>query len=1101
MSNFDDAVAAFGSAARENLSGPGEREALLSRPVGNFIERVGYLRGLHVVAHDEVSEQDGAVRPDFGIRVNSVLSGHVELKAPGVSLDPDDYSLNSHNGKQWARLSKLPNLLHTNGKEWRLWRFGELAYEPVHVHAPSIASFKGDLTAPSRLELLLHDFLSWEPAPITSINKLVDTIAPLSVMLREEVKLALAAERRAIRSGAPRAEQPFLGVAKDWRRLLFPNADDEKFADGFAQTVVFSLVLALSDGISLKGNPLSQIAKDLEGHYGVLGRSLDLLTEHIDNTPTLSAIEIITRTLSGARWDSISASGKDVYLHLYENFLSSYDPEKRKESGSYYTPSEIVDFMVRISDDAVKDYLKKDAGLRDPSVSIIDPAMGTGTYPLSILRHVGNAAGEQYGPGAASEAVASVASRIYGIELQSGPFSVAELRISQAVKNFGTQLNPNALNLYVADTLEDPHSASESQLSYTLQMIAQQRIKANLIKREKNIQVVIGNPPYKEKSKGLGGWIENGVDPKTGKAPLEEFMAERNANHNQHLRNLYAYFWRWATHKVFESTAEPDIRDGDSGVICFITAAGYLTSPGYKKMREYMRRKCSHGWIFNVSPEGLRPPAKNAVFNIGTPVVIGMFVRGNNVNEEVPAQILYRDVHGTREQKYKQLSSMALDDDGWSHVRSGWSETFTPSVNTVWDDYPAVGQLFSWAGPGVKANRKWVFSPSPDVLEQRLRDLVAESDAHLKIQKFQESFHAKIDKTKKPLPGTDTEKNTHVPFEDVDWIENPKIVRVGYRSFDRQYLVADSRLIHSPSALWDGRVEGQIFAVEQHVHYPKAGPGLMFSSLIPDMDYFNNRGGRAIPLLHPDGSPNIAPGLERALKELISPMVSSSDLFFYVAGLTGNAAYLRKYDEELHTPGVRIPLTGNLALWDRAVEHGKHLVWLHTFGASGQHPNAQKSILEKEPGVSFPVYAKSVNHMPTEVGYDSERQVLNIGGGEWENVSPEVRNFTVGGMNVIDSWVGYRQEIPKGRKTEKSSALEGFVQTQWPGEWSIELTEILVSVTRLVALDPYLEALLEDVEAGELITHHQLAEAGAQWPMTQRDRKPRVPMTSEFFED
>ena len=100
------------------------------------------------------------------------------------------------------------------------------------------------------------------------------------------------------------------------------------------------------------------------------------------------------------------------------------------------------------------------------------------------------------------------------------------------------------------------------------------------------------------------------------------------------------------------------------------------------------------------------------------------------------------------------------------------------------------------------------------------------------------------------------------------WPSRPAIVEVGYRSFDRQYIIADSRLLHRASPdLWAARSPEQVFLVEQHAHYPKAGPGLMFSSLIPDMHCFNNRGGRALPMLHPDGEPNTAPGLLAALSE------------------------------------------------------------------------------------------------------------------------------------------------------------------------------------------------------------------------------------------
>ena len=186
---FADLIAQFGTTAKDKLDGPGEREALLSGPVARLIEDLGAESGMKTVAHDEVREQDGSVRPDFGVRVNDVLVGHIELNAPGVSLDPESYGKTTHNYRQWQRLKELPNLLHTNGVEWRLWRYGELVDEPVSLHTPSLTRTRGKLTAPSRMEMLLNGFLRWEPAPISSVSKLVDTLAPLARMLREEVRL------------------------------------------------------------------------------------------------------------------------------------------------------------------------------------------------------------------------------------------------------------------------------------------------------------------------------------------------------------------------------------------------------------------------------------------------------------------------------------------------------------------------------------------------------------------------------------------------------------------------------------------------------------------------------------------------------------------------------------------------------------------------------------------------------------------------------------------------------------------------------------------------------------------------------------------------
>ncbi|PRY47818.1 N-6 DNA methylase [Knoellia remsis] len=612
---FTEALAAYGREARTRLNGPGEPEAALITPVTHLVEQVGHSLGLTVVAHSQVAEQGGAVKPDFGIRVNGILIGHLEVKAPGTSLDPRTYSRSSHNYKQWQRLKELPNLLHTNGTEFRHWSYGEPQGDPVSVHASNLVRAPDPLTAPDRLELVFSDFLRWSPTIITTVSRLVETLAPLARLLREEVQDALTEERRAQRAGADPSSLPFLGIRADWRRLLFPQATDAEFSDGFAQTVVFALLLALDEGIDLVNLSLHDVAQRLEANHTLMGRTLNLLTEHVRNTAVARAIELISRVIGHTDWPRLNARTQNLHLHLYEDFLGTYDPDRRRKSGSYYTPVPVVDAMTRLTDLALKEYMNKPKGLRDANVSIVDPAMGTGTFPLSIIRHVGEEAALVHrGAGAKPEAMSSVVDRLYGIELQSGPFSVAELRITRALREAGVALPANGLNLFVADTLEDPTVAGEQNLPFTAQLIALQRQQANRMKRERNVQVCIGNPPYKDHAGGMGGWIENGTDSKTSAPPLHAFRFAGNGVHERHLSNLYTYFWRWATWKVFESTNEPDITDGGNGVICFITASGYLAGPGFKGMRKYLRRTCSNGWIINVTPEGMQSP--NGVFGL-----------------------------------------------------------------------------------------------------------------------------------------------------------------------------------------------------------------------------------------------------------------------------------------------------------------------------------------------------------------------------------------------------------------------------------------------------------------------------------------------------
>lgn len=1012
MTDFSELVAAFGLDAKNTLNGPGEPEAALSRPVAALLENFGELvLNRTVVLHEEVREDSGNVRPDYGVRVDKLISGHIELKRPGTSLDPTTYGKTTHNGKQWKRLRNLPNLLHTNGLEWRLWRYGELVGSPVHLDAASLATHKGRLTAPPEFETMLTSFLGWGPTPITSITRLVDTIAPLAALLREEVLESLKANRRhAKATGRPEAHYPFIGLKRDWRASLYPHATDEQFADGFAQTVVFALVVALTEGVSFTTASLRDIATGIQSQHSLLGRSLDLLTEHLTDSTVGLVVETITRTLSATQWTKISGGNQDVYLHLYERFLEAYDPELRQKTGSYYTPADVVTGMTRLADQALKTHMGIPEGLSSRNVAVIDPAMGTGTYPLSIIQHVAETAAP-YGKGAVADEVTSVAERLYGIELQSGPFSVAELRLSQAIREYGGSLPDDGLHVFVADTLEDPTKGSDRQLSYTLQMIAQQREQANKVKLETPIQVCIGNPPYDDKAQGRGGWIEQGYEAET-KAPLDDFRSPGNGRYEYVLKNLYVYFWRWAMWKVFES-----IKDSPDGVVCFITATGYLNGPGFRGMREWIRRNTSLGWIINLTPEGKRPPANTAVFNIETEVAIALFVRKQNNELDTPANIKYTELHGTRKQKFEVLRNLDLDDECFEDTGTGWKDGFVPAAGVQWASFPALNDLYCWISPGVDPCRRWVYAPESGVLQQRWDELVQEEDVNRKRELFKETDTAALEKVKGPLPSKDAEQRTWVPLAEVKWPSAPTTVEVCYRSFDRQYIVADSRLLdRSRPALWAAALGNQVFLIEQHSRFPGSGPGVVFSHLVPDKNCFNNRSGRALPVFHPDGSPNVAPGLLEALSVALDRTVTATDLSAYVAGISAHPEYVDMFSEPLHFSGNHVPITADAALWDAAVEIGYNIIWLHTYGHRGTPmPGISRIMDSPQEGYTLPKYDEAVGTtMPSKVTYDESSCTIRLGTGRWSNVAPEVWSYTVGGVQVIDSWVGYRRKSLRG---------------------------------------------------------------------------------------
>ena len=1051
------------------------------------------------------------MRPDYAIMVDGVLTGYVELKAPGKNIDPASFTKKSHEYKQWQRLRNLPNLLYTNGTEWRLYRYGEpvlmsTGYDAVHMHGSF--SGRGTLSAPDALTTFFLSFLRWSPSPITSADQLVETLAPLAALLREEMLLGLSAQEKIYKVEQAKAKKkgeedfvippPLVGLRKDWRDTLAPSTSNEEFADSFAQTVVFSLVVALSEGHNLSLETFSTMAGRLRSQHGLLGNALGLLTEHLDEKSSLyNALAVIVRVMGAASWKYISGGKSDVYLHLYEHFLKVYNPEQRKKTGSYYTPVEVVDQMVRLVDDALRTYLGKEHGLASEGVSVIDPAMGTGTYPLSVMHQVAKA--ESLAPAARTRALNRLAKNLYGFELQSGPFSVAELRLNQTLKELGAEIPEDGLNLYVADTLSDPYAKQKPVNSQTLRLLSQLSNKATRVKREVPIQVCIGNPPYKDKAEGMGGWVESGFrSPAVASPILDDFRAPGMGKYEYVLKNLYVYFWRWAFWKVFEDSfraleGQPDSTQR-AGVVCFITADGYLNGPGFAGMREYIRRSSSRGWIINVTPEGKRPPAKNAVFAIETPVSIALFLREENTDEETPADIRYVALHGTFAEKMHALATLDLDGAEFEPVRSGWGDKFAPEAGGDWDSYPELPDFYASCFPGVKPNKTWVYAPSESVLQERWAELIEGNDLEVRAERFKETRDTKITEGKKPLPGSDTFQGSLESLNDQIARElipdTPNIVQVGYRSFDRQYILADARLLHMPSPkLWEHRVSEQIFIVEQHARHPQAGPGLYFDALIPDMNAFNNRGGRAHPVLNVNGTPNLTEPAAQMLRERFGDN-APGDLVYYLAALIGHPGYVRTFDKPLKQAGIRVPLTADPALWERAVQLGKQVVWLHTYGERGEPLPGIKYLhqLPKDADYTLPnptvdmgktMPEKKPSFSPDPVDSLSKEEnnpvmgTVSFGQARCENVEKRVFDYTVGGNQVLGLWAKYRLKKPVVRR---SSSLNDIVQREWPEAWSEEYERLLYTLTHLVHLEPAQEKLLDEVLAGEQIFREEFVD-------------------------
>jgi len=637
-------------------------------------------------------------------------------------------------------------------------------------------------------------------------------------------------------------------------------------------------------------------------------------------------LSTLVRVISVVNFAKFAKHLADPYLALYETFLEEYDPELRKKTGSYYTPAAVVAGMTRLTDEVLRTKLDRTQGFATDNVTIVDPAMWTGTYVLSVLDTVAATEAASEGPGAVPARLREAADRLVGIEIQTGPYAVAELRVAAALHRHKADVAPDGLRLYVADTLDDPF-AEQTLLAATMAPIAASRRNANKMKAHEPV-VVIGNPPYRENAGGHGWFVEHGAPGTQWSEPLiNDFKEPGTGKYQKNLANHYIYFWRWATWKVFE--AHPVNSDG---VICFITTSGYLKGPGFAGMRRYLREHTSEGWIIDCTPEGHQPDVSTRIFDgVQQPVCIGIFVRRADTDLTTPASMHYRAVHGKQAAKFAELGAMHLEGPEWESVPSEWTAPFLPEGSTVWDSSPLLGDLFPWYQSGLSPNRTWVYAPLASTLGARWDKLVAATgDEQKKL--FRETNASAADKVKPGLVG--------YPHEDVAVKDETGScltpVPIAYRSFDVQYVIPDDRLRHRPRPdLWRVRGDDQVYMTEQHTHpIPAGGPGLTFAAYTPDLDCFSGRGGRVLPLYTSKDSstPNLAPGLLGLLLERLGHIVTAEDVLAYVAAITAHPAFTDRFVEDLRTPGILVPLTEDPAVWVEAVGLGRQVLWLHTRG-------------------------------------------------------------------------------------------------------------------------------------------------------------------------
>ena len=369
------------------------------------------------------------------------------------------------------------------------------------------------------------------------------------------------------------------------------------------------------------------------------------------------------------------------------------------------------------------------------------------------------------------------------------------------------------------------------------------------------------------------------------------------------------------------------------------------------------------------------------------------------------------------------------------------------------------------AGKWSAIKRIWPIGESRSVLESRWKQLLrlplGERGKALKETGARNIRHSypSLDGSEKILPAIDKLKPDTPPFQ---------LTRYAYRSFDRHWVLLDNRLCDRPRpTLQSAHSEKQVYISCLLTNVLGEGPSVTATALIPDLDHFRGSFGakHVIPLWRDDVATdaNITVGVLEELGKIFGRETTSLDFFSYCYGILASPQYVKKFWDELSIPGPRIPITKDAALFTRTASLGRKLLWLHTYGErfvpdghkAGRIPQGQARCKVGTP--TTPV------DYPENYSYNPATQELLVGKGIFENVRPQVWEFSVSGFEVVKSWLGYRMRKRSGKS---SSPLDNIRPEVW--EFDEELLDLLWVLDHTVDMFPDLAKTLDLVLASEL---------------------------------
>jgi hypothetical protein len=319
----------------------------------------------------------------------------------------------------------------------------------------------------------------------------------------------------------------------------------------------------------------------------------------------------------------------------------------------------------------------------------------------------------------------------------------------------------------------------------------------------------------------------------------------------------------------------------------------------------------------------------------------------------------------------------------------------------------------------------------------------------------------------------------------------PPARRIAYRSFDRQWIIWDNRVgDYMRPVFWQAHSQNQIYFSTLLTQPLDKGPALTATADVPDLHHFRGSFGakHIIPLWRDAAAtePNIAPGVLEGVGSALSRQVSVEDFAAYVYGLLGGSSYTRSFWSELETRQVRVPITKDRDLFERAATLGRTLLRLHTYGDRYVLKGRKHGQLPQGLARCVRAISSLPEDYPDTFSYDEGSLALRVGNGQFAPVAKEVWEFAVSGYPVVRSWLSYRM---KDAGEGGTSPLDRIGPDSWTPAFTRELLELLWVLEATLALYPEQEKVLGKIVEGPLFNVSEMPvvpEAAREPPPTRR---------------